>query len=172
MSNLVPKTWKRCNNEEINDFYLEICTQARDEGLIEDIPALYLFKSTAKWGMCKWSNGVTVIGLNEVFCTDPEKAINTIIHEVGHAATPGHGHDSHWKKVSDGLGKTYGHTVKRRSSEEEKGVSLNRPEPQYKYIIECPQCHTQWKRQKMSKIISRAASYTCPTCHANLVRVK
>ena len=172
MSNLVPRTWKRCNNEEINDYYLEICTQARDEGLIEDIPTLYLFKSTAKWGQCKWSSDKTVIGLNEVFCSDPEKAINTIIHEVGHAATKGHGHDSHWKKVSNGLGKTYGHTVQRCTSEEEKGVSLNRPEPQYKYIIECPECHRQWKRQKMTKVISQASRYRCPICDAYLTRVR
>lgn len=169
---LVPRTWKHCDNEKINDLYLEICTQAMDEGLINAIPTLYLFKSTAKWGQSRWSDGVTAIGLNEVFCADPEKAINTIIHEVGHAATPGHHHDGHWKSVSDRLGKTYGHTVKRCSSEEEKGVSLNRPEPQYRYIIECPKCHIQWKRQKMSKIISHATSYTCPTCHVNLIRVK
>lgn len=169
---LVPRTWRRCNNDEIESLYLEICGEAIDEGLIDSVPTLYLFKSTAKWGQCRWSGGMTAIGLNEVFCTDPEKAINTIIHEIGHAATPGHHHDSHWKKVSDQLGKTYGHTVKRCTSEEEKGVSLNRPAPQYKYVIECPKCHYQWKRQKMSKIISHATSYTCPDCKVNLIRVK
>lgn len=112
MSNLAPRTWRRCDNDEIENIYLEVCTQAMDEGLIDSIPALYLFKSTAKWGQCKWSNGIVVIGLNEVFCAEPEKALNTIIHEVGHAATPGHHHDSRWKEVSDGLGKMYGHTVK------------------------------------------------------------
>lgn len=172
MSNLVPRTWRRCDNDDINWYYEDICNKALDEGLITYVPNLYLFKSTAKWGQCKWSNEGIVIGLNEVFCTDPDKAINTIIHEIGHAATPGHHHDNHWKSVSNRIGKVYGHTVKRCTSEAEKGVSLNKPEQQYKYIIECPQCHLQWKRQRMTKYISHVERYSCPMCNVNLVRVK
>ena len=172
MGNFVPRTWRKCDNEDINWYYEDICNQALDAGLIDYIPELYLFKSTATWGKCKWSNHGIVIGLNEVFCADPDKAINTIIHEIGHAATPGHHHDSHWKKVSDGLGAAYGHTVKRCTSEEEKGVSLHKPEPQIKYIVECPHCHIQWKYQRMTKCVKRPDTFRCSRCKSDLVRVK
>lgn len=172
MSNFIPRTWRICDNDDLNWYYRDVCQQALNDGLIDHIPTLYLFKSTATWGKCKWSRGMVVIGLNEVFCADPEKAINTIIHEVGHAATTGHHHDSYWKSVSDKLGKSYGQTVKRCTSEAEKGISLNKPAPQYKYIVECPRCHNQWKYQKMTKCVSHPETYRCGACKTSLIRVK
>lgn len=172
MSNFVPRTWRLCNNDELTRYYNDICQQAIDEGLIDDIPRLYLYKSTATWGKCKWSNGQIIIGLNEVFCTNPRKAINTIIHEVGHAATIGHNHDSTWKRVSDKLGAAYGEQVQRTTSEAARGVSLNRPEPIYKYIVECSSCHHQYNYQRMVKCVQHPELYRCAFCKSDLVRVK
>lgn len=168
---LVPRTWRICENGDLNWCYMDICQRAIDEGIIDFVPQLYLFKSTSTWGWCRHYAGNTVIGLNEVYCQVPQAAINTIIHELGHAATPGHNHDNVWKKISNKLGDIYGQKIKRVSSEEERGLSLGR-EYVAKYIIECPNCHTQWKYQRMAKSVMHTEMYTCPYCSTKLTRVK
>lgn len=169
--NLVPRTWKICDNEDLNWYYEEICQRAISEGMIDSMPPLYLFKSTRTWGWCRYHNGRVVIGLNEIYCQNPHAAINTIIHELGHAATQGHRHDNVWKKVSNKLGDVYGEKIKRTSSEEERGLNI-RMNQTTKYIIECPSCHTQWKYQRMVKCVVRPETYTCPYCKNHLIRVK
>lgn len=169
--NLVPRTWRLCDNEDLNWYYEDICQRAIKEGMINHVPQLYLFKSTAYFGWCRHFHGQVVIGLNEVYCQDPHKAINTIIHEIGHVATKGHNHDVVWKRVSNKLGAIYGEKIQRTSSEEEHDISLGR-EKEAKYIIECSHCHVQWKHQRMSKSVARPEIYRCPYCKSNLIRVK
>lgn len=170
--NLVPRTWRLCDNEDLNWYYEDICQQAIKEGIIDEIPVLYLFKSTRSLGWCRYQSWRTVIGLNEVFCQDPHKAINTIIHELGHAGTRGHHHDAVWKKVSNKLGLIYGEKIERTASSEEMAELDLGHEQKVKYIIECTKCHQQWKYQRMSKCVSRAETYRCPYCYSKLTRVK
>ena len=169
--NLVPRTWRLCDNEDLNWYYEDICQKAISEGLIKYMPRLYLFKSTRTWGWCRYLHDDVVIGLNEVYCQDPQKAINTIIHEIGHAATTGHHHDDVWKRASNRLGVLYGEIIKRTSSESERELSLGRKQT-VRYIVECPNCHTQWKYQRMTKCVTRPETFKCPYCKSKLVRVK
>jgi predicted SprT family Zn-dependent metalloprotease len=168
----VPRTWKICNNDNLYSYYEAICNEAIDNGFMDTVPPLYLFKSTRTWGKCIYSNGEAAIGLNEVYCQDPQKAINTIVHEIGHAATPGHHHDYVWKQTSDKLGNIFGEKVKRTTSQAERGLSLNRPDPEYKYIVECTKCHNQYRWQRKPKCVDRLDAYRCSRCKASLVRVK
>lgn len=171
MTNLIPRTWKSCENEEILHIYLDVCEFAIKEGLIKDIPPLFLFKSTKKWGECRLNKLHTVIGLNQVFLDDPAKSTNTIIHELAHAILPSHGHDEKWRNVANKIGELYGEEIKRGRSQEEVGISLHN-ETSHKYTVECPHCHYQWYFQRMCDKVKYPHLYMCGVCNEHLVRVK
>ncbi|CCI88835.1 hypothetical protein BN80_265 [Yersinia phage phiR1-RT] len=55
-------------------------------------------------GYCNIYRKVIVMQARYFFCVDSAETENTIIHEIAHALTPGHGHDTVWKAKCKELG--------------------------------------------------------------------
>lgn len=171
MANLIPRTWNPCENEVILSYYNEICDRAKSIGLaLEVVPKLFIFKSSRRWGECRIGTAHTVIGINEVFTENPDKAVNTLIHELAHAITELEGHTDRWRQIANKIGEPYGEKVSRCMSEDQKGVNISKPEP--KYILECPICHHQWKYTRMQDCIKYPYLYRCLCCGQSPNRIK
>lgn len=171
MANLIPRTWKPCENEAILSHYNEICDRIKSLGLaLEVVPKLFVFKSTRRWGECRSNADRIVIGINEVFTEAPDKAVNTLIHELAHTITKNEGHTDQWKRIANEIGEPYGEKASRCMSEDQKGVSI--PKPELKYILECPNCHHQWKYGRMQDCVKYPNQYKCSYCGQSLTRIK
>lgn len=169
MSALIPRTWKPCENKEILHIYLNVCERVIKEGLMKEIPPLFLFQSAKKWGECRQNTWHTVIGLNQIFADDPAKSTSTIIHELAHAILPNNGHDVHWSAMANKIGELFGEEIKRTWSQDEVGLSIRE---NYRYTVECPQCHYQWNFQRMCDKVKHPHLYLCGVCNEQLIRTK
>ena len=57
-------------------------------------------------GLCRYSKKTIYISKHFIANEPESKVMDTLIHEVAHALTPGHGHDSTWKNTAIHLGGT------------------------------------------------------------------
>lgn len=167
----VPRTWHQCGNEEILKIYKEVINEAERLGYNTKSPALFMYKSTCRWGTCRTVRGTSYIGLNEVFLNDPEKSRDTLIHELAHSLVPKDGHGSKWHSIGDNIGKKWSIEMSRCSSDEEIGLEMPKKETD-KYTIECPKCKMQWHYMRMTKVVKAPETYRCGRCNQKLVRVK
>lgn len=51
-----------------------------------------------RFGVCRTSRKIIGLSIHLVSVNDEERVTDTILHEIAHALTPGHGHDSVWKR--------------------------------------------------------------------------
>jgi len=73
---------------------------------------------------------------------------NTMLHEIAHALTPGHGHDAVWRAKAVSIGC------------DGKRCSDDKVEVDYKYIARCPNGHVAKKYIRRPKATVRS----CGTC--------
>lgn len=167
----VKRGWIKNNNSELQLVYQQCCDKAKELGLIDYTPELYLFKSTRTWGWaCRPNKFVKpYVGLNMVYLQDVNKAINTICHELAHVSNTlsgGSGHDYAWKLKFEKLGRQFELSrFERCSSADEIGLQMPK---NYKYEAYCPKCGRSWKRQKMVRLIQHPEFYRCTNCHSEL----
>lgn len=97
-------------------------------------------ESKSHFGLCDYRR--KVIFLSRIFCltiTD-EHVKDTLLHEIAHALTPGHGHDAIWKAKARSIGCT-GDRCGNIANEAKDEKSLERfNRLKYKYSYTCPEC--------------------------------
>lgn len=95
----------------------------------------YKIKKTTAVGEC-------YIGLSSYFVlVNEEKEIrDTILHEIAHALTPGHGHGFYWKKACKIIG-----AIPERLADE------NVKSPPTKYVAVCNDCNITFKQNRIIK---------------------
>ena len=190
----IKRTWSPCMDKEILIIFYEILERSRDlfPTLFEHCtPKLYIDSSTRSLGKCatKYNKSYTKLELkqaikNKTFCykeaiivlnkyilTDKEKIRETLVHEFGHFVSPLEHHSYIWRANANKIGEIYGITNQRL---DDSNIIQQSPEflKDIKYIIECPQCHTKWYRQKQTEIVVHPEHYRCSTCKERLVRIK
>jgi len=105
-----------------------------------------LNKSTHAIGDC-------FIALSHHFVTiNDETNRDTILHEIAHALSPGHGHDYYWKSVCVQIG---------ANPERLAPKTIKSPVPKYKAV--CSDCGRVFRRHHM-----RSAKYLCSNCKVYL----
>lgn len=148
------KGWKQVYDERIKRLYNEVIAEAKRKGYFSDgaIPDLYERESIRFLGRCvrkETFNGFLdcAIVLNSaIFKYSDFQILDTIIHEVGHALTPGEHHSERWKRISDKIGERWGITVSRLCADEQINKELletkkeKRERTEYKYELFCPIC--------------------------------
>ena len=91
-----------------------------------------------RFGVCKYQS--QVIGLSKplTLANDEIQVRDTILHEIAHALTPGHGHDSVWKAKCVEIGAK----PERCYTEEDTNVIAG------KYVAVCGGCGRTFNRHK------------------------
>jgi len=85
-------------------------------------------------GQCRYT--VKEIGLTAWYVTkySYKEVVDTILHEIAHALTPGHHHDRYWKSKAQQIGAN-----PKRNKTNLEWV------PQHKWTATCPKCRNTWK---------------------------
>lgn len=179
MSLTLPNTWKLCKDERLNKIYDEVYEEALKLGLLSRLShkrPLYIHKSVRYWGLCRTRHVMNDVYDSAVCINDKillakkyDVARKVLVHEIAHMAEPMKHHGDDWYYAGNRLGRKWNITVHRTDSYE--GIEL-RDEEEAKYIVECPECHTQWKRDRMCKLVERPERYRCAKCKKDLVRIK
>lgn len=132
----IPRGWYKCTNKVILDDVQRVCDVAKEYGLIDYTPEVYIFKSSRTYGWARYSTKVTddaipwfrrrielrkpIVGINEQFVLqNPKGALQTIIHEISHITVYEHnkkndeqrwaeGHSGLWRSHYYKIGKKFG----------------------------------------------------------------
>ena len=91
---------------------------------------------------------------------------NTIVHEIIHSLPRCMNHGPIWKEKAAKMA-TLGYTIKRVSVETNYS-QYRKNNIKYKYIVYCPDCGREWKKQKSSAVTQRPERYICPCGKQNL----
>ena len=113
-------------------------------------------KTGGRLGGCHYK--YRVIELNDFFVDNnsDETVVEILRHEVAHALTPGHNHDSVWRAMAIQLGCTL-----------DRNCRVMAPPGKYKAV--CPGCSTVFYKYRKPKYVQ---GYYCPRCgkeHGKLV---
>lgn len=105
--------------------------------------------SRMRFGICRYKKKVIGLSRHLVSINSPERVKNTILHEIAHALTPGHGHDNVWREKAIELGCDGKRCYNER----------NTATPETKYIAFCGNCGNKHKRHRKPK-----SSVSCGFC--------
>ena len=102
-----------------------------------------------------------------------QAAKNTILHELLHTVKGCKGHKGQWKELAAKVNRRLPqYTIKRTTSEEEKGFERTVRVRTNRYTVKCSKCGREYHREKESKVIQHPEKYRCGACNSPLVRVK
>lgn len=102
-----------------------------------------------RFGQCRYSTK-TISMSRQLTRQRTESAVaNTMLHEIAHALTPGHGHDAVWRAKAISLGCD----GKRCSSD---NVTVD-----YKYVAKCPNGHVAAKYLRRPRSITKKSCSRC-----------
>ena len=94
-----------------------------------------------RFGVCKQRSKVISLSQHLVLLNEIEQVRDTILHEIAHALTPGHGHDYVWKQKAEEIG------CKPFRCYSSKEVAT----PKSKYEAVCVGCNYVHKRHRKAK---------------------
>ena len=192
------RTWQICRDNEVIQLFNKVLERSRAlyPTLFENcIPQLYIDSSTTKLGHCDTQYNKTyyskrellqdknlnriryrdgVIVLSKYILHDKEKVLDVLVHEFGHFVAPADHHGYLWRTRANNIGQIWNISNTRldNSGTLKNGVISQEGNIFEKYVIECPKCHAQWKRQKMSDFIKHPSDYRCRKCKKTLIRIK
>jgi len=102
-------------------------------------------------GCCKYGPKLITMSRHLVPHVKPEELKNTILHEIAHALTPGHGHDRVWQAKAIEFGCTGERCYSSAAFREGGREAVVK---QAKYTLECPGCgikHPMHRKPRVSK---------------------
>lgn len=101
-------------------------------------------------GSCKFRPRLITISRHYAARNDVDQVRNTILHEIAHAiAGPGVGHGVAWKQIARYLG---------TSTERCNSQAVM---PPAKYMAHCTQCHTTYRRHRVSRRLRASVWCSC-----------
>lgn len=89
--------------------------------------------------------------------------LTVVLHEWLHCVDGCLDHGWKWQTLANKVNAMYGYNISRTSSAEALGLELDFTET-YKYVLECPVCHTKTGRNTMSRAVKHPEDYHCCTC--------
>ncbi len=129
-------------------------------GLTSPIWKFQWDNSVQRFGRCKTRRigkektlifGIIGLSRNLVLLNDEAKVLDTILHEIAHGLTIGHGHDWIWKQKCIEIG-----------AKPERCYDSNIVEhPQMRYQAECGGCGTVHQKTRIVKTTERKISCNC-----------
>lgn len=93
----------------------------------------------SRFGCCKYYPKLITLSRKLVELNEEDKVVDTILHEIAHALTPGEGHNEVWRKKAIEIG-----------SSGNRCYSVEVVSPESKYIAKCKNCGFVYKREKMA----------------------
>lgn len=133
-------------------------------------------RSKKRFGVCKYNaqTDTNVIEISERILGDnvPDDMVLTVmVHEILHATYGCHNHGKTWQNRAQQVMNKYPELkIRRCNSSQEFGIEPYVP-PKRIYAVQCPSCHTTWRRARKTKLISMPHKFTCRRCNEKLVRV-
>jgi predicted SprT family Zn-dependent metalloprotease len=106
-----------------------------------------------RFGRCSYRTKTISLSKHLVSLNDLENVKNTILHEIAHALTPGHGHDRVWQRKAIEIG----------CNGERCYSSFDVQQPESRYIAECSGCGHTHKRHKMTDRL-KYGNQSCGKC--------
>lgn len=106
-----------------------------------------------RFGCCSYRTKTISLSKHLVSLNDIEKVKDTILHEIAHALTPGHGHDRVWQRKAIEIG----------CNGERCYSSFDVQQPESRYIAECNGCGHIHKRHKMTDRL-KYGKQSCGRC--------
>lgn len=89
----------------------------------------------------------------------------TVFHELLHSAPGTSGHKGKWKQYAEALNRITGLNIKRTTSAEEKGISIDEEHNMaVKFMCECQTCGLQMIRYRDCKFARTSHRYRCGHC--------
>lgn len=113
-------------------------------------------RAKTRFGCCNYNTRTIRLSLPLTQTNSEADVLDTILHEIAHALTPGHGHDRVWSKMAISLGANG-----KRCSKTAKGVS-------YKYAGWCQKCNTLADLRHKKGRLMKAQRYLHRGCGGRL----
>lgn len=100
-------------------------------------------------GACDYRNTIIVVNAFYAAHNSEDVVLDTLLHEVAHALTPGHKHDAVWRTMAEKLG----------CQPDRLKTNIVRQPGRYKAV--CPTCQRVFYKYRKPKYIQ---GYYCPEC--------
>lgn len=179
---------KNTYSEEILKLlFTESCEDLKKIGISTDVPMSVKvnYRTQRRFGVCRHDLRKNTFDLDiSAFILTPEiikeyrnKVKSTIIHEILHAVadhTSGsrNNHRGQWARLAEYVNRMYPeYKISRLSSMSEFGLD-DRININFKYLIKCPECGSEWRRMRMSNLVRHTDLYRCSRCRGKLIRLK
>ena len=195
----VKRTWKKCENEEINKIYNEVLKTVKEmyPEYFDCKLTFYIDSSTRVLGRCialykpeslksKWGfpNHFGYIRHDEVvillskYVTEPTTVRRTLIHEFAHMVTPKEHHSYSWERRAQLIGEKFGETdIKRLASPCDSKNFMEQMDsnithkPVKKYEVICTGCGRITRRTRMCDIIKHPEHWNCGVCGSHFKNI-
>lgn len=133
-------------------------------------------RAKKRWGQCKaLENGEFEISISATLLYDnvDDMAVkNTIVHELLHTVPGCMKHTGKWKTLAETVNRRLkGYNIKRVTSSEEKGITVQDKKTPARYVLKCMNCGQCFYRQRMSKAVADCSKYRCSKCSGKLQRI-
>lgn len=178
------RTWKVCENSEINAVYDAVKSAAERlyPQYFEKCEYYFFINSSKKClGKCVYDfrpaqkgNKAVVILLSR-YVTQKRDVLRVLIHEFAHAVTPFQNHSAVWRSRAEKIGSQFGEsdfrayckTDERVRFYENSGVG----ERTYRYVVRCEKCGRVAGRERLCNLILHPEKYRCARCGGKFKRV-
>lgn len=124
-------------------------------GLLEKGWHFEFDRAKLRFGRCYHRQKLITLSGPLTLVNTVEQVTDTILHEIAHALTPGHGHNTIWQLKACEVGATPQRCYSYADVIQPKGI----------YTFECPNCHKRIERYRKTK-----RNYACGRCckiHSN-----
>jgi len=126
------------------------------------------------WGTCRrLLDGSYRIGISPILLQDntPEQSlIQTLYHELLHAATGMTGHTGRWKEYANVLNRVLGTNIRRTASWQDMQLEEER-DAHARYRFRCRGCGQILTRYRLCPFVRHPQRYRCSSCGGSFVQL-